>query len=167
MTDPLAIYGHCHEVGECYEWAGRFSSNGHPRAMHEGREWLIRRLLLELVNGEPVPGRLNASMSCRNSRCVRVEHISLRTTKQIAVLAAKEGAFSTVQRKLAMARGARKRAKLSEAQALEIRSSLEPGPALAKRFGVNRSLVQRIRRRQAWAYLGGAPNSSIFRMETR
>jgi hypothetical protein len=44
-------------------------------------------------------------------------------------------------------------AKLNEERVREIRASNESGPTLAKRYGVDRSIINEIRRRELWRHV--------------
>jgi hypothetical protein len=43
---------------------------------------------------------------------------------------------------------------LTERDVLEIRQTVGKTSELASRFGVNRTAIQRVRRRETWAHLG-------------
>lgn len=53
-------------------------------------------------------------------------------------------------------------AKLDEEKAQEIRLSEEPSPVLAKRFGVSKSWVTKIKRGKAWRVLS-SPFAGLFK----
>lgn len=150
-----SIFEHCEEVGECLIWKGR-TANGSPQ-IHAGndnrpRYIQVRRFVFEQSSGEPLGANLHPVMTCRDPKCVSFGHMKPMTTKQISRLAAKEGRCSSLQKNAAIAAGRRRSCavKLNIEIARAIRASDEPGPVLAARYGVNRSLIPRIRAGLAW-----------------
>jgi hypothetical protein len=84
------------------------------------------------------------------------------TIQQVAQKAAKAGAFSRPDRCAKIAAGCQKstNAKLTKEQAAEIRVSSESQRALAAKYGVNKSMIARIKNGTAWrAHASGA---SVF-----
>ena len=88
--------------------------------------------------------------TCGEKLCVNPKHLIQSTTKKIAIAAAKRGAWKGVVRRSKISAAMRKRAKLTMEMALEIRMSKESGTVLAKRYSINRSLVNSIKRNEAW-----------------
>lgn len=100
-------------------------------------------------------------MTCRNHRCVDVNHMMLVTPGELAKISAHFGAFSSLARRAAVAHGARRRhGKLDDEKVKMIRASTESCKTLGPKLGVNPSLISRVRRGEAWKEY--APNSSIF-----
>lgn len=136
------------EEGECMVWTG-YIGNYVPQISHAGKVVAVRRLLLEL-GGRTVKATEYAIASCGNTSCVNPDHIILRTASQhgkaMTKFARNEHARSAKLSTIARAT----RAKLDIDQARAIRSSDETGPVLAERYGVNRSVIARIRRNVVW-----------------
>lgn len=145
------IFANCVEYGDCLLWQGKFS-NRSPQLTVGRTTVQLRRLVFEQTGGEAIPAGRFPVMRCREPRCLQHKHIQLMTHKQIGALAAKEGKLSTPSRCAAVAAACQRpgHAKLTTAQAREIRLSTESGPVLAERYGIHRSLVPRIKRGEAW-----------------
>lgn len=149
------ILARCEEFGDCLLWTGGVTSNGYPTFNHA----LLRRRVRELVDG--VAPKKPVTCSCGEKLCLRPEHLVERTHKQIGKEAAKRGAFSSPTRRLRISMTKRARhAKLTLEAVREIRVSDESTRALAKRHGVHRTMIQRIRSGKAWHEI--APGASVF-----
>ena len=74
----------------------------------------------------------------------------LLVTNEPAGNAAKRAADARADARVAAGKRASNQAKLTAEQAREIRESLESGPVLALRYGVNKSLINNIKRGEAW-----------------
>lgn len=156
------LIARCSEYGDCLLWGGCRTNTGYPQASVDGTKYLVRRLVFALCTGVEVPAGMAVTVKCGEKLCINHEHMALRTTQQVAKLAAKRGAFSKPDRCAAISRGCRKsaNAKLTEEQAAEIRASTGPSQAVAEAYGVNRTTVQKIRSGKAWrAHAHGA---SVF-----
>jgi len=137
------------EVGECMEWQG-YLANGTPAVCHEGRVVMVRRLLLSF-RGVEVPQGSYAAPRCGNPLCVHPDHIAIRSQKQHAIVMAKGIDYNAPERIRKLTDSARElRAKLDIEKAREIRMSHEPSSVLADRYSVNKSLINRIKRGDAW-----------------
>jgi len=135
------------EEGECLLWGG-YIGNSVPQVSHKGKVIAVRRLMLEF-QGKVLRAGDHASTKCRNHACVHPEHISHRNKFQhsAAMLSAPR---NEEVRAAKLAAFRRKTAKLDMDKAREIRCSEESGPTLAAKFGVNKALIARIRRGEAW-----------------
>jgi hypothetical protein len=113
----------------------------------------VRRLFRELITVQPQPDGFY-SVSCGNVECVNPDHTIVRTEKQHFKAMAKKVSDSPVRAlKLSQYHRTVGKAKLSESKAQEIRLSNESGPVLAERYGVNKSLISRVRRGEIWKCL--------------
>ena len=145
------------EVGECWEWQG-YSAHGTPQVFNrvdgsKRRMYSVRRLLRELIEGQAQPDGFY-SVSCGNVECVNPDHTIFRTEKQHFKAMGKKVGDSPVRAlKLSQYHRTNGKAKLCESKAQEIRLSNESGPVLAERYGVNRSLISRVRRGEIWKCL--------------
>lgn len=155
LTDVefLAFRGRCDffSAGGCWEWAGGISGNGygHFVVQRDGRivNLATHRLSYTLTFGA-IPAGLCVLHRCDNKPCVRPSHLFLGTIQDNV---------RDQQRKGRKGRGeAGGNAKLTNAQALEIRSELAAGVSqhsLGRRFGVSRSTVDLIGRRVTFSHI--------------
>jgi hypothetical protein len=112
-----------------------------PARRLNGRLVYLHREAYEAAFG-PVPEAMVVRQMCGQSCCVNPAHLALVTFAAVAADRAARGA---------QARGTRNgRAKLTLEQVAEIRRSDDTQKALAERFGVDPSLVGRIRRGELW-----------------
>lgn len=124
----------------CWEWqAGKDGDYG---AFRVGE----RTIGAHVFVCDPAPG-LCALHRCDNPPCVRPRHLWEGTRGQ-----------NNNDRKAKGREGDRRgrrngRVKLTEAQVADILASNESGPTLAKRHGVGRVRISRIRRGKSWAQL--------------
>lgn len=150
------------EEGDCRLW-DKYLGNGVPMIYHDGKFIQVRKLIL-LLNGANVLLKYTATR-CNNPLCVEPSHIIQRTAKQQHTHMAKlvSGSPSNHSRIIKITKARREQvAKITQEQAIEIRMSDESGPVLAERFGITRSMVNRIKRGQSWAQEFGNPFSSLF-----
>jgi hypothetical protein len=149
------IHDRCEEVGECLLWKQSCTPSGYPRVANgyaHIKAW-------EAVHG-PVPPGLKVRRDCEETRCCAVPHMRLITRSQQNKLAAKRGAWKGPARIAAITLAMRARGKLDPKKVQEILTSDETGAELAVRMNVSRSLISKVRKRQAWA--GAARNASVF-----
>lgn len=145
------------EEGECLLWQG-LVANGSP-VVHTTAGYLtVRRLVWQHAHGMPMPGHLRAVCSCREPACVRPEHVRALSTRQIALLCAKEGKFRTAQRRAAIAATKRAQSRLTPELVERIRAA-DSGAAIARELGICKSTASKIRRGESWRPIGAA---SVF-----
>jgi hypothetical protein len=101
--------------------------------------------------------------TCNDRRCVCSDHLRASTTADVSKAAAARGAFSGVARAAKIAATKRATGKINADIARIIFSSDESGPVLSARYGVDRSLVNRIKNGQAWKQYGANPFSGLMR----
>lgn len=146
------IKGRCIEEGECWIWQGAYSSNGYPIMKAAGVKsgcLLVRRLVVEL-DGRPAKPRQPVAASCDDKRCCNPACLKPSSTSAIGKKAGKNGAYSRMSRRAKIAASRRGHGKLNYEQAAEIRLSKESGPVLAERYGIDKSMVNNIKRGEAW-----------------
>lgn len=146
---PADIEARADEVGDCLIWHGSISGEGYPTMKCGGACRLVRRVMMEAQGIELAP-RQPVITTCGEKLCVSRKHLKKSTVALAAQAAAARGAYSRPDRRAKIAAGKRKIGKLSMAIAREIRLSTETGPVLAARYGVNRSLINRIKNGKAW-----------------
>jgi len=151
MTTPTlaALMARTTAAGACRLWTGVFAQ-GSPQVYVDGHYRMVRRLVAELTGPALAPDQ-RAVARCRDPRCIAPKHIARMTVAEVAQLAGREGRMSTAERRAAIAAGKRASAaaKLDAAKVAEIKACRTAAEA-AVRFGVNRSLTQRIRRGESW-----------------
>lgn len=147
--DHLRSY--CDTSTGCWIWGGATNSIGYPIIKNGKRGCLLARREAARLSGMELTPRQPVAATCGHRLCINPEHLQKSTTQAIAKAAALGGAYSTQQRAKAIAEHKRtKGAKLTLEQARAIRESPESGPVLAERYGVNRTLINAIKRGEAW-----------------
>jgi len=139
-----------------------------PTKAGYGRVWVsletvyAHRVAWALAHG-PVPAGLYVCHHCDNPPCVNPAHLFIGTASDNARDMAAKGRARNDPR-----RGTRHAlAKLTEADVREIRRRYAPsysrktgpntGPALAREYGVSRSLIHRIVRGESWPHVAAEP----------
>lgn len=155
MSKPVTIHtleslrANCIEEGDCWIWQGS-NKKRIPWVYHEGR-MVAARVLVRQLQGKPFAG-LFMSCSCDESRCINPDHILARSQAEHTAhmtARANQGTVKIIRiRNLTQTR--RKDSKLTIEQAREIRTSDEASSVLARRHGIDKSQVARIRRGEAW-----------------
>lgn len=153
------------EVGECWEWQG-YSANSTPQVMHYpggvARMYSVRRLLRELIAGKAQPDG-HYTQNCGNPLCVCPDHTLWRSKAvHMKMMGRKRGCTPLTINKLRQSRIDNGFTKLDMSKAQTIRLSDESSPVLAKRYGVDRSLINRIKAGRAWRVITG-PFAGLFK----
>lgn len=151
MTDLLEhIRSRTAEEGSCWIWRLGVDAGGYPQMSVKGYACKsVRRLALIAVGRPPAP-RMPVTAKCNCKTCVNPDHLVQSTTKVIAVAAAKRGAFSRPDRAAKIAAAKRPLGKLTMDKAREIRLRTEPAHVLGPIYGVDKSLITRIRAGKCW-----------------
>lgn len=132
------LRGHANKVGlppeyavegECWIWQRYIGPNGYGRIHWNGRQTEAHRAYYERYVG-PIPAGLHIDHLCRTPACVNPTHLEPVTLAENS------------------RRGSK--VKLSHEAAAEIRASTENGPTLARRYGVTKGTIYRVRRGERW-----------------
>lgn len=120
----------------CWEWVGSKRPDGYGVAWLNGQKERAHRAFYALLVA-PVPAQAVVCHSCDNRICVNPQHLFVgdRNINNQDCVAKQRHAFGEKNG----------RAKISAAQASEIKYSTESQAFVAKKFGVNQSTVSRIR----------------------
>ena len=155
---------------ECWEWQaslvdgyGQFMGNGQTRA---------HRFSWELVNGA-IPEGMHVLHRCDNRRCVRPDHLFLGTHQDNMDDMVQKGRSLAGDRNPSRTNIARMmrgsghvRAKINEAQALEIRLRYQSGTCqrqLAEEYGISMAAVYYVLRGVSWKHVGGPRSEARVR----
>lgn len=156
------IADRCDEVGDCWIWRNAASTTGHPIIKSEGKCRLVRRAAVAL-DGRPAAPSQPVACTCGEKLCCNPAHLYPSSVKHIARKAAKEGAWSGVARckKLADVRRKSDNCKLTIEIAREVRASTEKTEVLARRYGVNVSVIKGIRAGKLWKEYVATPFTGL------
>ncbi len=148
--EMMRLMDRTEELADCLMWTGAVTKAGYPIYKPYCKPCaLVRRAMFEL-NGGVLDPRVPIVTTCGEKLCINPKHLAKSTIKEVATAAGARGAFSSRARSAKIAESKRKRGKLVLEDARAIRLSTEKGPALAARYGVNKSLINRIKSGSAW-----------------
>jgi hypothetical protein len=140
----------CVEMGECWEWASHLSTperRANPEVRVGDYKGSARRYAYTQARGEIRPGWIVAP-NCGNPDCINPAHQAQMSKGQRIRKAAKAGRLGGSKPKRTAS--VRSRAKLSLEIAREIRARPEPSKVLAPVYGVDKSVIKRIRNGTYW-----------------
>lgn len=136
------------KTDSCWNWTSALTFDGYGEFFLNGQSVRAHRVSWELTIGA-IPHGLHVCHHCDNRRCVRVDHLFLGTNAENVADKVRKGRQSTI-RLFGEAHGG---AKLTTQQVLEMRAASGTMKALAKRYGVSRASVCRIRKGTQWPHL--------------
>lgn len=147
----LAMYisDRTEEYGDCLLWTGPKNPEGYPQIRIKRRTYLTRRIVYELAKND-LTARTPVDCKCGERACINEDHLFESTQSKIAKRAVAAGSFQSLSRVIKIAAYKRARGKLSMEKAAAIRESDEPSKVLASRYGVDKSLINKVRRGDAW-----------------
>lgn len=149
------------EVGECWEWQGYFG-NKVPAVCHGGKMASVRRLFVDLL-GIRYPEGGYIVPKCKNGACVNPQHFRHYTMAQFSAYRGKRAAGNLVRAAKIQAYKRRTVGKLTQEIADAIRADSRPSREVAALYGVDKSLICRIRANKAWVNLQGNPFLGLMR----
>lgn len=120
---------------ECVIWPFGTQGHGYGAWTLDGRGMPASRAVLILATGEPPEGMYARHGPCHDRRCVNPRHLSWGTNEE------------NVRDRI---RDRTNSKKLTREDVVEIRTSSEPGLAIASRYQISASQVSRIRLGRAW-----------------
>lgn len=151
------------EVGDCLEWQGMIR-NGTPVIRVDRKMKTVRRLIRELIGKPATPGHFLAP-SCKNPKCVKPEHIIERTPGEHQREMALRVDHNHPIRVAKLQKAKAHTRVISEDGLALIRSDSRKAEDLARELGCSKSLVNKIRRGDAYRQVSAAinPFAGLFR----
>lgn len=153
------------EEGECWLWQG-YIQNNTPQVVSyaDGSKRMVsvRKLMRQLITGQAQPDG-HYGHTCGNYQCVNPDHTVFRgEAAHLKHMNKKRKVTAVTASKLRKYKVESGQAKLDESKAQEIRLSTEPAPVLAKRYGVSKSWINKIKRGEVWRVLT-SPFAGLFK----
>jgi len=149
--------------GDCWLWTGALDERGRGRVWRNGSICIHHRAIWSILVG-PIPKGALLCHHCDNPTCANPDHLYIGNSKTNVDDMMRRGRHWTArdpERAKAVAAGngsqnnwvkgeRNPKAKLRQDQAIEIANSSDGNRALAERYGVHITSIQRIRRGAAW-----------------
>ena len=133
---------------ECWEWIGsRATHGGYGQINEKGSLIKAHRLSLEIKLGRKIKAGMLACHSCGNAPCCNPSHIYEGTHKQNHDDCVRHGRSFILHTKCGEKSPS---AKLTTAQVKQCRSSKKGHTYFAKKFGVTKQAIFRIRKGLSW-----------------
>lgn len=131
--------------GDCWVWNGAKNMHGYGVLRHEQKNYLAHRAAWMVERG-PIPNGLCVCHRCDAPACINPDHLFLGThADNMHDMIAKGRA-----RHSSPSGSKSPHAKLTDEAVSEIRARAASQPALARRFGVNVTTVQRVQYGHTW-----------------
>lgn len=148
------------EEGECWLWQG-YSHNKTPQVSHGGKMMPVRRVFSLLLDKNYPEGGF-ITVKCGNQMCVNPDHARHYTLKKFSAYRAKKAAESYLGNHMRAVKIQQYKratsAKLTQEQADAIRISTEPSRVEAVKYGVDKTVICRIRANKSWVNLSAINN---------
>lgn len=143
------------EDGGCLIWQGRLSaSRGHPK-----HGTLVMRRAVWEAKYAPLDKADRITTTCGNPRCL--EHLAKTTRSEIAQRVNADPRVKAIKRVKAAEWARANRAKLDMEKVRHIRSSTEDDHTLARQYGVDHSLISKVRTNKAWVDRTASPFAGL------
>lgn len=142
----------CHELSKrIYSGSQGYGTIGARIVPNETKLFLIHRIVFEFLKGVKIPDGLCILHECDNPKCINVNHLRVGTHKDNMRDMAK-------RKRSGVTFGVKNgRAKLTEAQVLEIKKLLlsesSSAKEIAEAYKVSRTTVERIRNGKRWNHV--------------
>jgi len=133
-------------LDDCWLWNGHTTADGYGRLSIYNRELSATRLVYESTYGPIEPG-LDVCHTCDNPPCCNPRHLWIGTRAENNKDRADKGRSFRSRGELS------ENSKLTESNVIEILDSPETNQALADKYGVDHSLISRIRLGKAWKHV--------------
>ncbi len=128
----------------CWEWLGPRHWLGYASIWVEGKNQPVHRVSYQTFKG-PIPKGLYVCHTCDNPPCINPKHLFLGTHIDNIKDAVSKGRH---------ARGEKNgHAVFTEKEILKIRASSENCSALARKYEVNPTTIQKIKKRISWRHI--------------
>lgn len=133
----------------CWDWSGSFDRDGYGQigCCRELRICKAHRASWILYRGK-IPGGLKVLHKCDNKRCTNPDHLFLGTSL--------ENSRDLVYKDKQLKGDKNGAAKLFDFQVKDIKKSLHEGVTgayLAKKYGVSKTIISRIKLRKTWKHI--------------
>jgi len=132
------------KTGDCWLWTGTLSTHGYGLISIDSRWRLAPRIAWELYHGE-LPGKKHVLHRCDNPRCVRDDHLFLGTHQ--------DNMKDKVKKRRHYYGEKHQNHILTESTVKIIRASALSNAELAMQYGVNASVISRVRAGKAWKHV--------------
>jgi len=144
------------EDGDCLIWNGRLSKScGHPKY----GDMVMRREVWKARKGPLKAGQL-VTTTCGNPKCL--EHLAITNKSEVARRSNADPRVKASKRVSAAIVARARATKLSMEKAREIRLSDESDTALAKAYGVDHSMISKVRKNRAWVESFSSPFAGLM-----
>lgn len=123
----------------CLVWQGGVQSKGYGTIRCNGKYEKTHRIAYLAAFGE-IPDGMHVLHKCDNRRCCEPSHLFLGTNAD------------NIEDKMRKGRGGKKLSYIDACEVLRLLSEGRRQSEIAGRFGVNQSLVSRIKQKRYWPY---------------
>lgn len=132
---------------ECLVWPFSRTGKGYGQIWYDSKMRAVHREVCEREHGAPPTPKHEAAHLCGKGHegCVNRKHLAWKTRAENEADKLVHGTSNRGER--------HKLTKLTEAQVFEIREAQETKAAIARRFGVSRTTINRILNRITWAHV--------------
>ena len=160
-ADLASVLSEMRKEGDCLVWPKCRDRDGYGSITYQCRAAKTHRLVWELANG-PIPKGLFVLHSCDNPPCCNLQHLRLgtiqdnnndRTTRGRTAKGDRSGARLHPERFTGRVGTDNPSAKIDVPIVRAIRASTKSYQKTADAFGVSKSLVAQICRKEAWRHV--------------
>jgi len=124
----------------CWIWLASLGSHGYGNASEPGRRVDVAHRVSYRAFVGPIPDGMLVQHSCDNHWCVAPHHLSLGTDATNALDKQRKGR-------------AAKKLTMRDVRAIRARIGIEPDRAIAADFGINKSMIYRIKHGRSWKHV--------------